>query len=138
MAVDEESGDATFTTVVVDVLSEGQAGESMVVKSLLMTCEGAADQNKSFCVSSGCCSPLQCAGRRTLDELHGGQGVFPQHGDHDGPRMHHVFGNVVEEKAQRQEGPAGERLRGSRKTSQCGEVLDLKSSLHVLKAVAES
>lgn len=37
MAVDQESGDATFTTVVVDVLSAGQAGKNMVVKSLLMT-----------------------------------------------------------------------------------------------------
>lgn len=37
MAVDQESGDATFTTVVVDVLSKGQAGKNMVVKSLLRT-----------------------------------------------------------------------------------------------------
>lgn len=37
MAVDEESGDATFTTVVVDVLSEGQAGKNLIVKSLLTT-----------------------------------------------------------------------------------------------------
>lgn len=36
MAVDQESGDATFTTVVVDVLSEGQAGKNTVLKSLLM------------------------------------------------------------------------------------------------------
>lgn len=36
-AVDEESGDATFTTVVVDVLSEGQAGENVLVNSQLLT-----------------------------------------------------------------------------------------------------
>lgn len=58
--MDLESGDATFTTVVVDVLSEGQAGENMVVNSLLMTYE--AGQSQSFCVSSGAAVPYSAPG----------------------------------------------------------------------------
>lgn len=37
MAVDQESGDATFTTVVVDVLSEGQSSKDKILHSLPIT-----------------------------------------------------------------------------------------------------
>lgn len=37
MAVDQESGDATFTTVVVDVLSEGQLSKDKILHSLPIT-----------------------------------------------------------------------------------------------------
>lgn len=47
--MDLESGDATFTTVVVDVLSEGQAGENTVVNSPLMTQVWRVRANLSAC-----------------------------------------------------------------------------------------
>lgn len=37
MAVDQESGDTTFTTVVVDVLSEEQSSKDKILHSLPIT-----------------------------------------------------------------------------------------------------
>lgn len=133
MAVDQESGEATFTTVVVDVLSEGQAGKNMVVKTtnnILSKSRLEQIVYNIFLHVPQCWSPLQCAGRRALDKLHRGQSILPLYGDHDGSGMHHVFGNVAKEKAQGQKGPARERLRGSGKTSQRGERSLILSQVH--------
>lgn len=76
MAVDQESGDATFTTVVVDVLSEGQAGKNMVVQSLLMTYEAKTGQNKFFCMSSNTEVPYSALGEEHMTSCTVGKAFF--------------------------------------------------------------
>lgn len=70
------------------------------------------------------CSPSQSAGGRACDRLHSGQGVFPEHGAPDCTWMCPVCGDVAEEEIQRNEGPAGERLRSPGQTPECGEIRD--------------
>lgn len=67
-------------------------------------------------------SPQQFTGGYASGKLHFGQSHVPVHGVHVLPRMHPVCGGVAEEETQGKEEPTAKRLRGSRKTPQCGKI----------------
>lgn len=117
MAVDQESGDATFANVVVEVLSEGQSS-----KNTLTFPPGhrlPAGWNELYVYL---CSSLQSAERWAYDRLYCGQSVLSEHGIHDCSWIHPGCGDVAEEEIQRKEGPPGERLCGPGQTPKCGEI----------------
>lgn len=126
MAIDQESGDATFATVVVEVLSEGQSSKNtLVLPNTLLIADDPTNWNKFWvyvCVFVHC-SPSQSTGRWPSDRLHCWQSLLSEHGVHDRTWMYPVSGDVAEEETQRAEGPAGERLRGPGQTPQCGEII---------------
>lgn len=138
MAIDQESGDATFATVVVEVLSEGQSSKNtLVLPNTLLIADDPTNWNKFWvyvCVFVHC-SPSQSTGRWPSDRLHCWQSLLSEHGVHDRTWMYPVSGDVAEEETQRAEGPAGERLRGPGQTPQCGEIIIYYNLVHIYQDV---
>lgn len=138
--MDQESGDATFATVVVEVLSEGQSSKDTLLHTgihywLLVMSLQSETMYLYVCLHY---SPLQSTGRWASNKLHCGQSAVSEYGVHDHTWMYPVYCDVAEEETQGKERPTAERLCGPGQTPQCGEILHLYNpDLHLAKCVGQ-
>lgn len=120
MAVDEESGEATFATVVVEVLEEGQLGMETLSGCSIVAGFHLQAGERSLSVN---CSSVHGADGGAGYQLHRGESLVPLHAPSDSSWLHRFNGDVAEKEAEGKAEPAGEGLRGSGQTPQRGEEL---------------